>query len=163
MTEAKENIKDGQKAQIEKSVKGLVHKCLEKDKAAFEPLHRVKGESKEVRLSLLSECRPASCGSAVDLFLWLVEVNYPWCALSLTPLMGPTYRQKNVVKKKNLAHWEKEFGGATAEAIARRVINKFDPTFDEPGGVLDKRCGIAAACTSEQGISPRRTKLSPAS
>jgi hypothetical protein len=73
--------------------------------------------------------------------------------------MGPTYRQKNVVKKKNLAHWEKEFGGTTAEAIARRVINKFDPTFDEPGGVLDKRCSIAAACTSEQGNYARRTKL----
>jgi hypothetical protein len=75
VTEAKENIKDGQKTQIEKSVKGLVHKCLEKDKAAFESLNRAKSASKEIRLSILSECRPASCGSAVDLFLWLVEVN----------------------------------------------------------------------------------------
>jgi hypothetical protein len=86
VTEAKENIKDGQKPQLEKSVKGLVHKCLEKNKAAFEPLHRVKGESKEVRLSILSECRPDSCGSAVDLFLWLVEVNHAQCTLALTLL-----------------------------------------------------------------------------
>jgi hypothetical protein len=75
VTEAKENVRDEQKPQIEKSVKGLIHKCLEKDKSGFEPLNRVKGESKEVRLSVLSECRPSSCRTAVDLFLWLVEVN----------------------------------------------------------------------------------------
>ena len=164
VTEAKENIKDGNKTQIEKLAKGLVHKCIEKDKAAFESLHQVKGESTDICLSALSECRPVSCGSAVDLFIWLVEVKYPLCTPALTPLMGPKYRQKNVVKKKNLAHWEKEFGGATAEAIARRVINKFNPTFDEPGCVRDKRRSVVTACTSGEdavefhGKQPSGTK-----
>ena len=37
-------------------------------------------------------------------------------------------RQKNVVKKKDLAVWEGEYGGITAEGIAKRVINKYDPS-----------------------------------
>jgi hypothetical protein len=60
--------------------------------------------------------------------------------------MGIKRRQKNVVRKKNLAHWEQIYGGTTAEAIARRVINKFDPNFEEPDCISDAKCGIVPSC-----------------
>ena len=61
--------------QVERVVKGLVSKCLDKDAVAFKSLGNTKSKSKEYRLTALSECRPEGCGSAVDLFLWLVEVR----------------------------------------------------------------------------------------
>ena len=70
-----EKDKGGQLVQVERDVKGLVPKCLEKDGAAFKALENTKSKSKEHRLSLLCECRPEGCGSAVDLLLWLVEVR----------------------------------------------------------------------------------------
>ncbi len=73
VTEEKE--KAGQAVQVERVVKGLVSKCLEKDEVSFKPLANTKSKSKEYRLSALCECRPEGCSSAVDLFLWLVEVS----------------------------------------------------------------------------------------
>ena len=73
VTEEKE--KAGQAVQVERVVKGLVPKCLEKDGVAFKPLANTKSKTKEYRLSALCDCRPEGCGSAVDLFLWLVEVR----------------------------------------------------------------------------------------
>ena len=52
----------------------MVPKCLEKDYNAFRALDKTKAKSKEQRLEMLSECRPEGSKSAVDLFLWLVEV-----------------------------------------------------------------------------------------
>ncbi len=74
-TVAEEKEKAGQAVQVERVVKGLVSKCLEKDAIAFKSLGNTKSKSKEYRLTALSECRPEGCGSAVDLFLWLVEVR----------------------------------------------------------------------------------------
>ena len=66
--------------QVERAVKGLVTKCLEKDANAFRSLlENTKSKSKEYRLTALSECRPEGCSSAVDLFLWLVEVRERLC------------------------------------------------------------------------------------
>ena len=73
----KKEGKDGSEAVVERTVKGLVPRCLEKDGAAFEALKKTKAKTKEQRLSMLSECRPEGCKSAVDLFLWLVEVIPP--------------------------------------------------------------------------------------
>ena len=73
ITEEKE--KAGQTVQAERTVKGLVPRCLEKDEVAFSSLSRTKAKPKGARLSLLSECRPEGCSSAVDLLLWLVEVR----------------------------------------------------------------------------------------
>ena len=73
VTEEKERA--GQAVQVERAVKGLVTKCLEKDAVAFRSLGNTKSKSKEYRLTALSECRPEGCSSAVDLFLWLVEVR----------------------------------------------------------------------------------------
>ena len=39
--------------------------------------------------------------------------------------------QKNVVKRRDLGEWESEYGGTSAEAIARRVINKYRPSEEE--------------------------------
>ena len=64
----------GQTVEVERTVKGLVGKCLEKDGAAFKALESVRSKPKEQRLSALVECRPAECRSAVDLLLWLIEV-----------------------------------------------------------------------------------------
>ena len=74
-TIAEEKEKAGQTVQAERTVKGLVPRCLEKDEVAFSSLSRTKTKPKGARLSLLSECRPEGCSSAVDLFLWLVEVR----------------------------------------------------------------------------------------
>ena len=71
----KKEGKDGAEVEVERTVKGLVPRCLEKGGAAFEALKRIKGRNKEPRLSTLSECRPEGCKSAADLFLWLVEVT----------------------------------------------------------------------------------------
>lgn len=73
VTEEKERA--GQAVQAERVVKGLVSKCLDKDAIAFRSLGNTKSKSKEYRLTALSECRPEGCDSAVDLFLWLVEVR----------------------------------------------------------------------------------------
>ena len=73
VTEEKE--KAGETVQVERILKGLVPKCLEKDGVAFKALVNTKSKSKEHRLSLLCECRPEGCESAVDLFLWLIEVR----------------------------------------------------------------------------------------
>jgi hypothetical protein len=35
------------------------------------------------------------------------------------------------VKRKDLAEWEREYGGTTAEGIAKRVINKYSPSIEE--------------------------------
>ena len=66
-------------------VKGLVPKCLDKDASAFSSLERTKAKGKAARLGLLSECRPEGCSSAVDLFLWLVEVSGAMCMTFLHP------------------------------------------------------------------------------
>ena len=50
-------------------------------------------------------------------------------------------RQKNVVKKKDLAVWEGEYGGITAEGIAKRVINKYDPSSEELSRVVNRGRG----------------------
>jgi hypothetical protein len=77
-----------------------------------------------------------------------VHILYP------KSLMDTICRQNNVVKKKNLSHWEKEFGGTTAEAIARRVINKFDPIFEEPDRSVNKQCqNVAVSSVSGQDQS----------
>ena len=83
ITEAKE--RGGQTAQVERVVKGLVPKCLDKDASAFSSLERTKAKGKAARLGLLSECRPEGCSSAVDLFLWLVEVSGAMCMTFLHP------------------------------------------------------------------------------
>jgi hypothetical protein len=70
-----EKVKAGEAVQVERILKGLVPKCLEKDGVAFKSLVNTKSKSKEYRLSLLCECRPEGCNSAVDLFLWLIEVR----------------------------------------------------------------------------------------
>ena len=61
--------------QVERLLKGLIPKCLEKDGIAFKRLENTKSKTKEYRLSALCECRPEGCGSAVELFLWLIEVR----------------------------------------------------------------------------------------
>jgi hypothetical protein len=89
VTEEKE--KAGQAMQVERVVKGLVSKCLDKDAVAFRSLGNTKSKSKEYRLTTLSECRPEGCGSAVDLFLWLVEVRMDTmraCAVAFISLKG---------------------------------------------------------------------------
>ena len=78
VTEDKE--KSGQTVQVERTIKGLVSKCLEKDAVAFKALEHTRCKTKEYRLNILSECRPERCVSAVDLFLWLVEVCCCVCA-----------------------------------------------------------------------------------
>jgi hypothetical protein len=76
--------KDGAEAAPPRTVKGLVPRCLDKDGEAFKALEKTKTKSKEQRLSMLSECRPEGCKSAVDLFLWLVKVILPLsCMLPL--------------------------------------------------------------------------------
>jgi hypothetical protein len=72
------NEKEGGKSGSKQLGKGLVPKCLEKDCNAFRTLHKTKGKTKEQRLDMLSECRPEGCKSAVDLFLWLLEVILPF-------------------------------------------------------------------------------------
>ena len=67
--------KDGHAVEVERAAKGLVSKCVEKDASAFRSLENTKSKSKEYRLTALCECRPEGCRSAVDLFLWLVEVG----------------------------------------------------------------------------------------
>jgi hypothetical protein len=74
-TVTEEKDKGGQAVQVQRGVKGLVPKCLEKDAVAFKSLCNTKSKTKEHRLGLLCECRPEGCGSAVDLFLWLIEVR----------------------------------------------------------------------------------------
>jgi len=74
-TVSEEKDKGGQLVQVERTVKGLVARCLEKDGVAFRALENTKSKSKEHRLSLLSESRPDGCSSAADLLLWLVEVR----------------------------------------------------------------------------------------
>ena len=63
-----------------KMAKGLVPKCLGKDGQAFKVLERTASKPKAWRLTELSKCRPEGCKSAVDLFLWLVEVRLRPCA-----------------------------------------------------------------------------------
>ena len=77
---SEEKEKGGQVMLVERTVKGLVPKCLDKDGEAFKTLQGTEKVSKEQRLSLLCECRPEGCSSAVDLALWLVEVrsNVHW-------------------------------------------------------------------------------------
>ena len=41
------------------------------------------------------------------------------------------WEQKRVVQKRDLAAWEKEHGGRTAEEVARRVVVKFRPSEEE--------------------------------
>lgn len=53
--------------------------------------------------------------------------------------------QKRVVQKKDLAEWEKQYHGRTAEEIARRVIARFRPSEEElfwKPGRLKKRSGV---------------------
>ena len=76
----KKECKAGGEVLVERPLKGLVPRCLDRDGAAFKALEKTKAKSKEQRLDMLSECRPAGCESAVDLFLWLVQVTL--CMLS---------------------------------------------------------------------------------
>ena len=46
--------------------------------------------------------------------------------------------QKNVVKRKDLCAWEGEYGGTTAEGIAKRVINKYNPSNEELSRVVSR-------------------------
>ena len=63
--------------------------------------------------------------------------------------------QNNVVKRKDLSEWEREYGGTTADGVARRVINQFR---DIPGrqsgellaGVLHQGSRAAAQDELEQ-------------
>ena len=65
----------GQTVEVDKTVKGLVDKCLEKVGAAFKGLENTRSKTKEYRLSVLCECRPGECRSAAELLLWLIEVG----------------------------------------------------------------------------------------
>jgi hypothetical protein len=73
----KKESKEGSEAVVERTVKGLVPRCLDKAGEAFKALEKTNNKGKKQRLSMLSECRPEGCKSAVDLFLWLVEVILP--------------------------------------------------------------------------------------
>ena len=72
-----EAARGGLKAGAKRMAKGLVPKCLGNDGQAFKVLERTASKPKAWRLRVLSECRPEGCKSAVDLFLWLVEVIPP--------------------------------------------------------------------------------------
>jgi hypothetical protein len=84
----KKEGKEGSEAVVERTVKGLVPRCLDKDGEAFKALEKTKTKSKEQRLSMLSECRPEGCKSAVDLFLWLVEVINPAIVMYAAAVSG---------------------------------------------------------------------------
>jgi LEA14-like dessication related protein len=48
------------------------------------------------------------------------------------------------VKRKDLCAWESEYGGTTAEGIAKRVINKYNPSFDDVSiPVHDSSCSVS--------------------
>ena len=70
----KENAEGQQKALHPKMSKGLISKCLEKDPLAFKQLQNSNDLPKGHRISILTQCRPKDCQTAVDLFLWLIEV-----------------------------------------------------------------------------------------
>jgi len=46
-----------------------------------------------------------------------------------------------VVKRKDLCAWESEYGGTTAEGIAKRVINKYNPSMEELSRVVSRGRG----------------------
>jgi hypothetical protein len=66
--------------------------------------------------------------------------------------------QTNIVKRKDLAEWEREYGGTTAEGVAKRVINQYNPSGDElsrtvnRGRVAGKRIEEASLISSESDI-----------
>jgi hypothetical protein len=45
------------------------------------------------------------------------------------------------VKRKDLEAWESEYGGTTAEGIAKRVINKYNPSSEELSRVVNRGRG----------------------
>jgi hypothetical protein len=45
------------------------------------------------------------------------------------------------VKRKDLAEWEREYGGTTAEGIAKRVINKYSPSIEELSRTVNRGRG----------------------
>ena len=46
-----------------------------------------------------------------------------------------------MVKRKDLCAWESEYGGTTAEGIAKRVINKYNPSTEELSRVVSRGRG----------------------
>jgi hypothetical protein len=49
--------------------------------------------------------------------------------------------QTNIVKRKDLAEWEREYGGTTAEGVAKRVINQYNPSGDELSRTVNRGRG----------------------
>ena len=49
--------------------------------------------------------------------------------------------QKNIVKRKDLAEWESEYGGTTAEGVAKRVIKQYSPSSDELSRTVNRGRG----------------------
>ena len=49
--------------------------------------------------------------------------------------------QKNIVNRKDLAEWEREYGGTTAEGIAKRVINQYSPSSEELSRTVNRGRG----------------------
>ena len=45
------------------------------------------------------------------------------------------------MKRKDLAEWEREYGGTTAEGIAKRVIKQYSPSSDELSRTVNRGRG----------------------
>ncbi len=45
------------------------------------------------------------------------------------------------MKRKDLSEWESEYGGTTAEGIARRVINRYSPSSEELSRTVNRGRG----------------------
>ncbi len=56
------------------------------------------------------------------------------------------------MKRKDLAEWEREYGGTTAEGIAKRVINQYNPSSEELSRVVNRgRCAGKKADGTTEG------------
>ena len=53
--------------------------------------------------------------------------------------------QNNVVKRKDLSEWEREYGGTTADGVARRVINKYRPSAEDLVRTVNRGRGAGRA------------------
>ena len=58
-----------------------------------------------------------------------------------------------MVKRKDLSAWENEFGGNTAEGIAKRIINKLTPARDELSIDFQTIVGPLTSTAHERNVS----------
>ena len=82
------------------------------------------------------------------------------------------------MKRKDLTEWESDYGGTTAEGIAKRVINQYSPSSEELSRTVTKGRGAgkkadgttegkeevssdAAAKTGEEDRSESESRYSP--